>query len=1287
MPAVTGNITYYAVWCNTSAGSSGWVETALADLTTDDVFVLSTGTYAATNNNGTNSAPAATAITVSAGKITSPATIPDNLKWNISGNATDGYVFYPNGSTTTWLYCNTTNSSGSNNNIRVGTGERKVWKPNNTGYLVTNDANTARYLSIYGSQDFRSYVNTDNGVFVPKCYKYSESGGSTDFITTCCDEVDRPDVTVEIHATYVTLKWEKQGTATYTVTCTGGSVGSTTGDDTKSCTITGLTAETSYSYTVTVSGATCSQTASGHFTTADCDDVPSVASAVATTTTVTFSWSCTSNNSTIYIYSEETCVHVVRSKATTHTTTAKTDTISNLESGVTYYYKIKSNNTCSSAVGSFTTLVSQITIAEWDTCGVYLDLGDIEGAVAIVENQNTQATVTQNYADSLFFSKYFEAASNVKLLAIFNGTDHNIDAGSYQIWLASAGMDDKSGYKDWAKKKTLSEALTTPELRIMKPGEERILITYQNNNSADSAIIKCAKENPNSGYDSYIRVNWFDFNGNDAIALVNPQGNLIDLIGAGTKTNTYLGPDASHGMIYYTDAAAADFMDKPGGWMTTEGINFETEEEHYTLSTNRCLLVRLNTVVSGLTAVAENTTDFKTLGRYVNSSSVEVPGEWKGVQIPGESGSKTSPGVLAACAGFEDVGKYDYNGYYATYDTIIKNIELDDIRQPDGTYYIHITDLDTMSCTNLRIVVTTKEGEKLTGTWKIPIFVTDDKATVQTDDVVFTKEGEDCATCDVVVLRDANLQVVTDGMNTIRNIEIYPSATLDIPTGKTYNINSLIVRSKDDTVSRVNAIGTLTPTIKNVYLDKRITATRVYKFSLPYACTIADVKWRSGDKATYGTDWILRWYDGDRRANGTQGGNWKTFTGSTIQPGVGYDLVINSDVLEDGNKYAELRFPMAIDGANITSPATVTVPVKAYGANNSRTKDGQPVTPNHLGWNLIGNPYLNDYKKDNMPDDLTEGALSIVDNKYTLTENGLRYLVVPTYAGSTTYQQVNMALTDMDPFTAYFVQIDGASDNQELNVVFSLSNVAGRSAIRRRVEAQEYEEDNHIVWYAIDLNNESGKKDETTLLISNRFTDKFEMMDDMHKIRNAGQSIIATQNNDGEMVFNALPDSSAAVKGVPVNYYAAEAGNYTISTSGNYSLEEVKEAWLFDKTNGRYTDLLTENYSFATAAGDNTERFILYVRVERKKAPEVATGNDNILANGKLNLVTIDKTLVLSGLTSDADVYVYDISGKLLTGERANGNGIWRATVPATGVYFVRVNSINGQQTLRTIVK
>ena len=191
MPAVNDAVTYYAVFAQVS-GASGWNLTDIADLTSSDVFVLADASnYALNNDGGASNAPSANAITVSDGKITSE--VADNLKWNVSGNATDGYTFYPNGTDESWLYCNTTASSSSNNCMRVGTGDRKVFEVNASGYLVTKDAYTARYLSRYDEsstpKDFRGYVNTNTNPVQPKCYKYS-AGSASNYMTTCCTKYD-----------------------------------------------------------------------------------------------------------------------------------------------------------------------------------------------------------------------------------------------------------------------------------------------------------------------------------------------------------------------------------------------------------------------------------------------------------------------------------------------------------------------------------------------------------------------------------------------------------------------------------------------------------------------------------------------------------------------------------------------------------------------------------------------------------------------------------------------------------------------------------------------------------------------------------------------------------------------------------------------------------------------------------------------------------------------------------------------------------------------------------------
>ena len=158
-----------------------WEETTLSDLTSSDVFVIvgtnASGSFAMTNDNGTSKAPVASQVTIANGKITSA--VADKIKWNVSGNATDGYVFYPDGKTDSWLYCTNTN-----NGVRVGTNQDKTFKiDSGSGYII-HDA-TSRYVGIYSSSDWRCYTtinaNIKNQTF--SFYKKVSAGPTTYTVT------------------------------------------------------------------------------------------------------------------------------------------------------------------------------------------------------------------------------------------------------------------------------------------------------------------------------------------------------------------------------------------------------------------------------------------------------------------------------------------------------------------------------------------------------------------------------------------------------------------------------------------------------------------------------------------------------------------------------------------------------------------------------------------------------------------------------------------------------------------------------------------------------------------------------------------------------------------------------------------------------------------------------------------------------------------------------------------------------------------------------------------------
>ena len=152
-----------------------WIKTDIGSITATNVFVIVGSGYAVTNNNGASSAPAAVSVSISGNALSE---IPDaNLQWKLTGSASAGYSFSPANDAAKFLYCNTTASSSSNNNIRVGSGDRKVWEFDGNGYMKTKDSYTVRYFSLYSNQDWRGYVNTSNGAVALEFYV--KQGGST----------------------------------------------------------------------------------------------------------------------------------------------------------------------------------------------------------------------------------------------------------------------------------------------------------------------------------------------------------------------------------------------------------------------------------------------------------------------------------------------------------------------------------------------------------------------------------------------------------------------------------------------------------------------------------------------------------------------------------------------------------------------------------------------------------------------------------------------------------------------------------------------------------------------------------------------------------------------------------------------------------------------------------------------------------------------------------------------------------------------------------------------------
>ncbi len=826
---------------------------------------------------------------------------------------------------------------------------------------------------------------------------------------------------------------------------------------------------------------------------------------------------------------------------------------------------------------------ANIDVVEWNPDWLKIDVENFTAATATLEDQNTQVEVKKNFADSLFFSKYFEAASNVKLLGVYNGTNHIIDISSYGISIATCS--DKTPSSSSFSTTLFSEFVyrdvnnydntlhLTDEEMLLSPNEEIIFISYQKGNASDSAIIKCAKENSKSGFDRYYRLKTpeLQFSGNDAIALVNPDNNFIDLIGAGTKAG---GSNISNvDRTTTTTGTYNGFMDNPGGWYSADGINIETNDSSYALSTNRCLLIRKNRVKSGLNAVARNTTDFVTLGG--------VYGEWRGLQIPGSTDGGTGDGVSNACSGFDDIGSFDYNDYYIGYDTIYEETPFDG-QEDDGYYKIEIPNLDALSCTNLKITVKDESSNELEKIVKIPIMI---KTPAYTDDDTYF-DKKDCDKCDVVVLKDMTL--TSRGDRTNRDVKLYEGAELVVDNSSTYTINSLAFRRYNDSVSSLFMNGGTLNVTDKVYFDLHITPDDWHYISLPTSYTISNVKYVNGKTPAYGEDYLVRHYDGKYRAENLKGGWKNTPLDSTFNAGNGFIFG-----LSDEHKKKEFRFEFNNSVITAESSNKTVNELHSWGGN----KSDEELRPNHKGWNLIGNPFLGHLNAEIYDKIRIDSLVKVIENgKWTgqwelsNTDRGksLRYAVIPSDAPEDRdaggYKSVVLDDMKLLPFTCFFVQI-GGNDESAKGIEFKTSRRSNRIVTRNY---QEDEDDELFLRVKVD-------NWKTGCFISNKFSDKYEPGDDLESHYQIYQSI-----GGYKLLYSAINDSIIE-HGVQVT---APQGTLYLDSKVDvnkfeYIYVNYNDSW-FDLMRGETVDIESSN-------------FILQAK---RKNNNIATGLDAIPTNG-----------------------------------------------------------------------
>ena len=408
------------------------------------------------------------------------------------------------------------------------------------------------------------------------------------------------------------------------------------------------------------------------------------------------------------------------------------------------------------------------------------------------------------------------------------------------------------------------------------------------------------------------------------------------------------------------------------------------------ISTNRCLLVRNNTVTSGDNAVESNTTDFATLCT-----------EWKGAHVPDDD---MDDGVAASCENFAFVGTFDYSDYYVKYEKLEEDQTLPtEGRLSDGTYKVTVTtsDLHAIACTNMRISLKDAGGKTLvTQDLKVPIIVDDNistnnpiyfqytqrnPATPNTPPTTLGGKNENiltpdiCAECDIVIRDSKTLTHVEDGQGQFRNMMVYPNAKMDNQAKQPFNLNTLQMQGQNDAVSYaiIENDGSRIDVGDMVFV-KRIDDKYWYNFSLPYDCKVADIIQQNGQSmGKYWVDWGIKEYDGKaRQEGGTSAGAgnvglyWKKVEETaTLKAHQGY--IIGLFTTEWTNQMKFVYFtPTKTNPYRESGGDAKTTTIDSWYTTNQAE-----VAARHRGWNFTGSPYISRFGQSKADQGLNNTSL------------------------------------------------------------------------------------------------------------------------------------------------------------------------------------------------------------------------------------------------------------------------------------------------------------------------
>ena len=479
---------------------------------------------------------------------------------------------------------------------------------------------------------------------------------------------------------------------------------------------------------------------------------------------------------------------------------------------------------------------------------------------------------------------------------------------------------------------------------------------------------------------------------------------------------------------------------------------------------------------------------------------------------------------------------------------------------------------------------------------------------------------------------------------TIKQLEIYPGATVNVTTGILTTTNLMLrngwTRAGEKAYGAARlyitpSAGSLTAT--NVYADWYIDYDQYYPVSVPWKVATSGITYLNTSNAASSSVIKLRYYDGEGRANGTngsaaEGANWKEFTPwpETMEPGVGYAMTARRPT---GKAFSIVRMPLTLPSGAWTSGTWTTNGESGYvGEEPSRIhKDEVAVTawgvedmtkPRYaVGWNFIAQPYMSIYQGL-----ITHSAGSTYDVEVVNIPD-IRFKEYDQYAVGALGQKLL-------PAGGFFIQTEKTG-----TLTFGTTNrKASAPSYHNELQNLTTKQKAYII-----LNGDEDE-DMMGLLVSDHYTADYDINGDLEKLLSDGNTLRTYMRyGDMNMAYVAI-NETLAKEWIPVSVRIPADGEYTFSLHEASIAGELEGVYLIDYQNGdKITNLIEQSYTFSSTAGTINGRFAINAKVGERQTP---TGIDAINAGGDINsdkpfkFIYHDKVYIwLNGV-------IYDTTGK-----------------------------------------